>query len=89
MYLESRKAVSSTDPKCQRNNNDHLCSTMDAHLSYSGDVQQGSLISSFSPLAPPFTTFNHTPNIQMKEREALYPKKWLQICIMTNKNKLF
>ena len=82
MYLENQKSVPITDRKYQRNNNSHISSAMDTHLSYSGDVQQGSLISIFSPLAPPFTTFNHTPNIQMKEREALYPKKWLQICIL-------
>ena len=70
MYLENQKSVPCSDRKYQRNNNSHICSAMDTHLSYSGDVQQGSLISSFSPLAPPFTTYNHTPNIPLKESEA-------------------
>ena len=70
MYLENQKSVPSTDRKYQRNNNSHISSAMDTHLSYSGDVQQGSLISSFSPLAPLFTTYNHTPNIPLKESEA-------------------
>ena len=71
MYLESQKSVHKTDYNYQRNNNRHLSSAMDGHLSYSGDVQQGSVISSFSPLAPPFTTYNHTQNIPMKESEEL------------------
>ena len=79
MYQELSKPVGcKTTQKChcqsefgQRNNNGHICSSMEPNLSYSGDVQQGSVISSISPQAQPFTTFYHTPNIPMKESERI------------------